>query len=115
MTLGDAPGAGTGDTASRANGEVSVVEDTPGGEVPLSGHSRFVQRLRRRYAAELPLLEAGTPGPDTIAAAYEALRSRGHDVACALRIVRQLVLERLVTLDCDQQAPLETILSLIHI
>ena len=109
MTLGDAPGAGTGDTASRANDEASVVEDTPGGEVPLSGHSRFVQRLRRRYAAELPLLEAGTPGPDTIAAAYETLRSRGHDVACALRIVRQLVLERLVTLDCDQQAPLETI------
>jgi glutamate-ammonia-ligase adenylyltransferase len=70
-----------------------------------------VQRLRRRYAAELPLLADGPPALQSIAAAYEALRSSGHDVGCALRVLRQLVLERLVTLDCDRHASLGTITS----
>ncbi|HEX2548100.1 MAG TPA: bifunctional [glutamate--ammonia ligase]-adenylyl-L-tyrosine phosphorylase/[glutamate--ammonia-ligase] adenylyltransferase [Ramlibacter sp.] len=43
--------------------------------------------------------------------AYEALLARGHPVAAALRILRQLVLERLVVLDCDEGAPLSAITS----
>ncbi len=74
-----------------------------------SSHSRFVQRLRRRYQAELPLLPPGSPTRETMAAACEALRARGHDTGAALRIVRQLVMERLARLDCDQAAPLEVI------
>ncbi|MDE2604298.1 MAG: bifunctional [glutamate--ammonia ligase]-adenylyl-L-tyrosine phosphorylase/[glutamate--ammonia-ligase] adenylyltransferase [Burkholderiales bacterium] len=113
MTLGAAPGSRDEDTAAPGG---------PGGgrplagapvEGPLSGHSRFAQRLRRRYAAELPLLAPGVPGPATIPAAYEALRARGHDVASGLRVLRQLVMERLVTLDCDQQAPLAAITGAI--
>jgi len=109
MTLGAAPGSGRNDDAASDNGGATAADDTEAGLIPLSGQSRFVQRLRRRYAGELALLPAGAPTGETIAAAYEALRSRGHDVAPALRILRQLVMERLVTLDCDRQAPLETI------
>jgi glutamate-ammonia-ligase adenylyltransferase len=72
----------------------------------LSADSRFAQRLRRRYAAELSLLPAGHPTQPLMAATYATLRERGDDAGTALRILRQLVLERLIGLDCDQQAPL---------
>src|SRR5512140_296546 len=72
----------------------------------LSSYSRFAQRLRRRYAAELALLPPGPPTRASIAAAYDAARGSGHDIGTALRIVRQLVLERLMVLDCDAKAPL---------
>jgi glutamate-ammonia-ligase adenylyltransferase len=104
MTLGVAPGSGGKDLAALVDGGTASAET-----LPLSGHSRFVQRLRRRYAADLALLAEGVPTLHGMATAYEALRSGGHDVACSLRVLRQLVLERMVTLDCDRQAPLETI------
>src|SRR5205085_4066982 len=112
MTLGAALGSPAQDTSAPVVGGAASPED-PAGEMPASGHSRFVQRLRRRYAAELALLPPGVPGSADMALAYEALRARGHDVASALRILRQLVMERLVTLDCDQQAPLATITSTV--
>jgi glutamate-ammonia-ligase adenylyltransferase len=109
MILGAAPGSGRNNAAASENGAVAGADDTAAGHIALSAQSRFVQRLRRRYAGELALLAPGAPTGDAMAAAYEALRSRGHDVAPALRILRQLVMERLVTLDCDRDAPLETI------
>jgi len=109
MTLGAAPGIRAKDNPGPGGGAAGQAGDTGAGELPASGHSRFVQRLRRRYAAELSLLPPGAPGSAGMAAAYESLRARGHDVSAALRILRQLVLERLATLDCDQQAPLATI------
>ncbi|MGI4777817.1 MAG: bifunctional [glutamate--ammonia ligase]-adenylyl-L-tyrosine phosphorylase/[glutamate--ammonia-ligase] adenylyltransferase [Janthinobacterium lividum] len=75
----------------------------------LSSHSRFVQRLRRRYARDLALLADGVPRRVVMAATYDLLRARGDAVGDALRIVRQLVMERLATLDCDRQAPLEVV------
>ena len=42
-------------------------------------------------------------------AALAALRTGGADVGAALRMLRQLVMERLVTLDCDAQAPLQEV------
>lgn len=84
-------------------------------------HSRYVQRVRRRYADLLSLLpiSPATPGasavaPDfaTLLQAYEKLREPalgGHDAGAALRILRQLVLERLAVLDVEHQAPLQTI------
>ncbi|MDP3761283.1 MAG: bifunctional [glutamate--ammonia ligase]-adenylyl-L-tyrosine phosphorylase/[glutamate--ammonia-ligase] adenylyltransferase [Ramlibacter sp.] len=83
--------------------------DTVAANEPPSAHSRFAQRLRRRYAAELSLLPAGAPDLPMMAGAYAALRSRGDDVATALRILRQLVMERLMVLDCDRQAPLAVV------
>ena len=102
MTLGAALGS-----ATSGNGDSAAAFATAS---PLSSHSRFAQRLRRRYAGELALLAPGAPTRATMAEAYEALRaSRGFDVPAALRVLRQLVLERLMVLDCDQQAPLATV------
>src|SRR6478609_11439065 len=110
MTLGAAPGAGWSgaDAGAAAPAAPSPLPS------PLSAYSRFAQRLRRRYAGELALLPPGAPTRDSMASAYEALRaSRGLDVPSALRVLRQLVLERLMVLDCDQQAPLATITSAV--
>ncbi len=72
-------------------------------------HSRFVQRVRRRHADALVLLALGEPDPNTIAALVERLRRDGQPLSAALRIARQLVLERLATLDVEHDAPLAAI------
>ena len=75
-----------------------------------ASHSRLVQRLRRRYEDELPLLPPGAPTQDSMAACLAALAERGHDeLGARLRILRQLVMERLVVLDCEQAAPLAVV------
>jgi len=74
-----------------------------------AAHSRFVQRVRRRYAAELPLLPAGVPGVEIIAALVLRLQSTGRDLPCALRVARQLVLERLAVLDIEEAAALDVV------
>ncbi|HVE54526.1 MAG TPA: bifunctional [glutamate--ammonia ligase]-adenylyl-L-tyrosine phosphorylase/[glutamate--ammonia-ligase] adenylyltransferase, partial [Ramlibacter sp.] len=112
MTLGVAPGSGSDGTPGSDNGAVAAAEDSAGGQIPLSGHSRFVQRLRRRYGSELALLPAGVPTRDTLEVAYRALHAR-YDVPSALRVLRQLVMERLAVLDCDRQAPLQDITSAV--
>ncbi|MBN9406108.1 MAG: bifunctional [glutamate--ammonia ligase]-adenylyl-L-tyrosine phosphorylase/[glutamate--ammonia-ligase] adenylyltransferase [Burkholderiales bacterium] len=76
-------------------------------------HSRLVQRLRRRYADELPLLPPGTPDAAAMAATLQRLRAHGHATGAALRILRQLVMERLVVLDCEQGAPLATVTGVV--
>src|SRR5512147_1612980 len=68
----------------------------------LAEHSRFVQRIRRRYATELPLLPPGLPRRDTVAALVATLREGGRPLASALRVARHLVLERLAVLDVEQ-------------
>ncbi|MCA3237352.1 MAG: bifunctional [glutamate--ammonia ligase]-adenylyl-L-tyrosine phosphorylase/[glutamate--ammonia-ligase] adenylyltransferase [Curvibacter sp.] len=72
--------------------------------------SRFVQRVRRRHADILSLLPHGER-PDTRALqqCYERLRASGLDCAAALRVLRQLVMERLVVLDVERRAPLQAI------
>lgn len=75
----------------------------------LSSHSRFGQRVRRRYAGQLHLLSPGLPDPASMAQTLEALQSLGLDTGSALRATRQLVLERLLCLDCDEQAPLQQV------
>ncbi len=75
----------------------------------LSSHSRFGQRVRRRFESQLHLLPPGLPTPVAMAHTFLALRAVGLDIASALRTLRQLVLERLLCLDCDAQAPLQHI------
>ena len=75
----------------------------------LALHSRFVQRLQRRYADLMPLLPPGAPTRDTLTAALQSLRGRDLPLDAALRVLRQITLERLVHLDTEQQAPLDTI------
>jgi [glutamine synthetase] adenylyltransferase / [glutamine synthetase]-adenylyl-L-tyrosine phosphorylase len=64
-------------------------------------HSRFVQRIRRRYSAELPLLPAGLPRAAAITDLVRLLERGGRPLASALRVTRQLVLERLAVLDIE--------------
>jgi glutamate-ammonia-ligase adenylyltransferase len=75
----------------------------------LAEHSRFVQRLRRRYAAELRLLPPGVPDHEAIAALVQRLQSDGRTLTSALRVARQLCLERLATLDIEQGATLHAV------
>ena len=91
--------------------EAPPADMTPafGGLPGAAAHSRLVQRLRRRYADELPLLAPGIPRRDSQQDCLAALRQRGHDTGAALRILRQLVMERLVVLDCEQGAPLDCV------
>ncbi len=69
--------------------------------VDASGYSRFVQRIRRRYVAQLALLQPGEPTCASMQGALLALRAQGLETGAALRVLRQLVIERLVVLDCE--------------
>jgi glutamate-ammonia-ligase adenylyltransferase len=83
---------------------------------PLSEGSRFHQRLQRRYADVFASLPADVPQRASLTQAYAQLRTQGHEVGAALRILRQWTMARLLTLDCEQQAPLETItLAVTHL
>jgi [glutamine synthetase] adenylyltransferase / [glutamine synthetase]-adenylyl-L-tyrosine phosphorylase len=73
------------------------------------GYSRFVQRLHRRYADVLPWLAPGVPTRESLAAGFSALLQTGLDTSAALRVLRQLTLERLAQLDCAQQVPLGSV------
>ena len=66
-----------------------------------SAYSRYVQRIRRRYAGQMPLLPAGEPVRATMQTTLDALLASGLETGAALRVLRQLVLERLVVLDCE--------------
>ncbi|HEY1130828.1 MAG TPA: bifunctional [glutamate--ammonia ligase]-adenylyl-L-tyrosine phosphorylase/[glutamate--ammonia-ligase] adenylyltransferase [Roseateles sp.] len=78
-------------------------------------HSRYVQRVRRRYAAELPLLPPGLPNRAVIAALIETLLAN-RPLAPALRVARHLVLERLAVLDIEQGASVDDVtLAMTHL
>ena len=74
-----------------------------------ASHSRFVQRVRRRWPAELALLPPGAPDVDAITALVQRLRDAGRELSSALRVARHLVLERLAVLDVERGAPLATV------
>jgi len=76
---------------------------------PLARHSRFAQRVHRRYAQQLGLLGPGLPTPESLLDAFAAIQHTGQDTASALRILRALTLERLLCLDCEAQATLAQI------
>ncbi len=113
MTPESGAGSLQADALLPNNGASGPADDTLGITLPLSSHSRFVQRLRRRYTTELDLLPAGAPTRDLMAATYKALCSRGHETGAGLRILRQLIMERLLSLDCDQQAPLSLVTTAV--
>ncbi len=92
-------------------GEPLTAAQTPNGQAfpEVAAYSRFVQRLQRRYADWLPLLPPGEPTRQSLSEALTALVAKGLDTGAALRVLRQLTLERLAQLDTAQQAPLQTI------
>ncbi|WP_291929581.1 bifunctional [glutamate--ammonia ligase]-adenylyl-L-tyrosine phosphorylase/[glutamate--ammonia-ligase] adenylyltransferase [Limnohabitans sp.] len=87
--------------------EAPAPNDVSPVDLPL--YSRFLQRLHRRYPAELPLLPPGPPTRDSLSAAYVALQAKGLDTSAALRVLRQLTLERLACLDCSRQGDLAVV------
>ncbi|NWF44239.1 bifunctional [glutamate--ammonia ligase]-adenylyl-L-tyrosine phosphorylase/[glutamate--ammonia-ligase] adenylyltransferase [Hydrogenophaga sp. D2P1] len=74
-----------------------------------AAYSRFVQRVRRRFASELDCLPPGAPVHASMQTCLAQLLGRGLAMPAALRVLRQLVLERLVVLDCEQDAPLQVV------
>ncbi len=84
---------------------------TTGNSTASAAHSRFVQRVRRRYADELALLAAGLPAAAEVTTLVNTLQSAGRDVASALRVARHVVMERLAVLDIEQAAPLDDIIA----
>ena len=74
-----------------------------------ANYSRFFQRIDRRYADFLALLAPGEPQRAAMQNTYDALLGKGLDVSAALRILRQLVMHRLIKLDCEQYAPLRVV------
>ena len=80
-----------------------------GGAHAQAGHSRYLQRVRRRYAADLALLPPGLPDAAAIGALVARLQQDGRALPSALRVARQIVMERLVMLDVEADAPLEHI------
>ena len=99
-------------TAASASG-LTAPESPAAPSGARADHARFVQRVRRRYERELALLPPGAPTRETMRTCLERLRQPGQpgreDTGAALRILRQLVIERLATLDCEQGAPLEVV------
>ena len=77
--------------------------------VPTAAYSRFHQRLHRRYAGEMALLPPGPPDRARMEQALAALQQKGLDLSASLRVLRQLVMERAMVLDCEQQAPLDVV------
>jgi len=71
--------------------------------------SRFAQRIRRRYALQLSQLPPGEPTRAGMQTLFDELQTAGTETGAALRTIRQLVVERLVCLDCNDHAPLSTI------
>ena len=94
-------------TRSQRMDEAPTPNDVSPVDLPL--YSRFLQRLHRRYPAELPLLPPGPPTRDSLSAAYAALQAKGLDTSAALRVLRQLTLERLACLDCSRQGDLAVV------
>ncbi len=97
-----------------ANPSIDAVADSgvpPSREA--SGYSRFVQRIRRRYAGQMECLPPGAPVRAGMEVTLQTLLAQGLATGAALRVLRQLVMERLVVLDCDadlaSQAPLAVV------
>jgi [glutamine synthetase] adenylyltransferase / [glutamine synthetase]-adenylyl-L-tyrosine phosphorylase len=74
-----------------------------------SNHSRYAQRVRRRYADYLTFLPPTSLTPVVLRACFDGLARSGLDTAAALRLTRALVLERLITRDCDARCDLSEV------
>ena len=72
-------------------------------------HSRFVQRVRRRWGPLRELLPTGLPDAASMRGTVARLQADGRDLGSALRVMRQLVLERLAVLDTEHGAPLQDV------
>ena len=91
------------------NNSASFVLPTASVRSGFANYSRFFQRIDRRYADFLALLADDEPQRDNMQATFDALTAQGNDVSTALRILRQLVMHRLIKLDCEQHVALSLV------
>ncbi len=94
-------------TGSEPAAAVTPTTQASGASIAL--HSRFVQRIHRRYADFLALLPPGAPNRERLTETLRALCEQGLALDAALRVLRQITLERLVRLDTEARAPLDQI------
>jgi [glutamine synthetase] adenylyltransferase / [glutamine synthetase]-adenylyl-L-tyrosine phosphorylase len=87
----------------------TVLFDAQTTDSTLSGHSRYAVRVRRRFAEFLAYLPHTPLESTALRACYDQLTRSGLDTAAALRSLRALVLERLITQDCDAACPLDEV------
>ncbi|MEO8857984.1 MAG: bifunctional [glutamate--ammonia ligase]-adenylyl-L-tyrosine phosphorylase/[glutamate--ammonia-ligase] adenylyltransferase [Burkholderiaceae bacterium] len=78
-------------------------------DLALTQYPRFGQRVRRRYHAQISLLPPGLPRRASFSSVCDRLQQDGEELGAALRITRQLALERLLELDCGGLASLQEI------
>jgi len=99
-------GSLSSDTVPKSSSVASAVNAQT---AAFADHSRFVQRIRRRYADELGMLPPGLPRSAVIAELIQRFIAGGRTLASALRVTRQLVLERLAVLDIEEGAAMQDI------
>jgi len=90
---------------------IDIPSDAAASSAP-ADHSRYVQRIRRRYATEVEAFAQACPGVPRgtdIAALLARLQAAGRDLDSALRVTRQLVMERLAVQDVEAAAPMQAI------
>ena len=74
--------------------------------------TRAIQKIATRYPIELTCLPSGVPTPPLLHTALQALLTMGYsDVGSRLRVLRQITLHRLYTLDCEQGASLDVVMQ----
>ncbi len=88
-----------------------MLSEPPFSNASHANHSRFVQRVRRRYATELHLLEPGLPNTASMGRLIDTLCAQGQPLVNALRMARHLVIERLAVHDIELGAPMVHITS----
>jgi [glutamine synthetase] adenylyltransferase / [glutamine synthetase]-adenylyl-L-tyrosine phosphorylase len=74
-----------------------------------AAYSRYVQRVRRRYGAQLGALPPGAPAQHGMQSLLATLQAQDLPLDVALRTLRHMVMERLVVLDTEQAAPLDVV------
>ena len=115
MNAASSTGAGRMEAEKLAQTRMNSIDTLPQAQDPTptlaarADHSRYVQRVRRVRGDSLAWLPPGEPVRETMEAALQTVLAQGRPLASALRIVRQLVMERLVVLDVEQQASVETV------
>ncbi len=74
--------------------------------------TRAIQRIASRYSQELTCLPVGAPTQAALHIALQALLDKGYsNIDVRLRILRQITLHRLYTLDCEQHASLDVVMQ----
>jgi [glutamine synthetase] adenylyltransferase / [glutamine synthetase]-adenylyl-L-tyrosine phosphorylase len=74
-----------------------------------ANYSRFFQRVDRRYLDLLTQLAPGEPQRSSMQVTFDSLQATGLDTSAALRVLRQLVMHRLIQLDCEHHAALSVV------